>query len=109
MTRTEPTFAFGEIEGGGLAAASRACVALRPTSRTHTPSLALGVGFVYGPYGPSEKKNHLIRLLLRQIVSCGILFGFFELFSSEGLLFVEVWGILFIEASRRKTYGGFVP
>ena len=43
VTRTEPTFAFGEIGGGGLAAASRAGVALRSTSRTHAPScFALG-------------------------------------------------------------------
>jgi len=38
VTRTEPTFAFGEIGGGGLAAASRAGVALRSTSRTHASS-----------------------------------------------------------------------
>ena len=41
-----------------------------PTSRTHTPSLALGVGFDYGPYGPSENRNHLIR------GGCKIVYGY---------------------------------
>lgn len=59
--RTEPTFAFGEIGGGELAAVLQADVALRSASRTHAPSLALGAGFDYGPYGPSENKNHLMR------------------------------------------------
>ena len=37
-SRTEPTFSFGKIGGGGLVAASRAGVALRSTSRTSCPS-----------------------------------------------------------------------
>ena len=45
-------FSTGKIGGGGLAAASRAGVALRPTSRTHAPSV-LG-----SPDGTATKKAH---------------------------------------------------